>query len=159
MQRHSITMLGTGLIGDFYTSALQKVGQDVRVIYSRSQERAEAFRQRWGISTASDELSELGYIDMFADMFGSMDSQTPPIESFYDDYVVNAVMDAAYRSAESRTWEPVRLDWRDGETPRIEVQPRFHDGHAVVKEEILPDGRRKLILSDPDTGAIVERVA
>src|SRR5215218_4054051 len=59
-----------------------------------------------------DELAELGYVDMFADMFGAMDGGRQPIETFYDGYVVNAVMDACYRSAESGRWVPVQLDWR-----------------------------------------------
>ena len=49
-QQHSITMLGTGLIGDFYTATLNgQRGRDrVRVVYSRSAERGEAFRTRTG---------------------------------------------------------------------------------------------------------------
>ena len=41
MQQHAITMLGTGLIGDFYTMTLHgQRGRDrVRVVYSRSEER------------------------------------------------------------------------------------------------------------------------
>ena len=35
---------------------------------------------------------------------------------------------------------------------------RVHDGNAIVKEELLPDGRRKLILSDRDTGSIFDLV-
>ena len=38
---------------------------------------------------------------------------------FYDGYVVNSIIDACYRSAASRQWEPVELEWRGGETPRI----------------------------------------
>ena len=50
MDGHAITMLGTGLIGDFYTNTLHgQRGRDrVRVVYSRSAERGEAFRERWG---------------------------------------------------------------------------------------------------------------
>ena len=44
-----------------------------------------------------DEVSELGYVDMFADMFDSMEAGREPRESFYDGYVVNAIMDACYR--------------------------------------------------------------
>ena len=105
-----------------------------------------------------DEVSELGYVDMFADMFDAMDEQREPMETFYDGYVVNAIMDAAYRSAESRRWEPVELEWRHGSTPRIGKQAATHDGKDVVKEEILPDGRRKLILSDPASGEITDVV-
>ena len=50
MDGHAITMLGTGLIGDFYTNTLHgQRGRDrVRVVYSRTAERGEAFRERWG---------------------------------------------------------------------------------------------------------------
>ena len=59
MNGHTITMLGTGLIGDFYTNTLQSQrGRDqVRVVYSRSAERGEAFRKRWGIQESTSELS------------------------------------------------------------------------------------------------------
>ena len=105
-----------------------------------------------------DEVAELGYVDMFTDMFDSMDSGTQPRETFHDGYVVNAVMDAAYRSAESRLWEPVEVEWRGGTTPRIAKTAPTHDGHPVVKDEILPDGRRKLILADKDSGSIFDLV-
>lgn len=105
-----------------------------------------------------DEVTELGYVHMFADMFDSMDAGTEPRETFYDGYIVNAVMDAAYRSAQSRRWEPVAIEWRGGTTPRISKEVRRHEGHAIVKEEVLPDGRRKLILSHQDTGSVFDIV-
>ena len=46
-----------------------------------------------------DEVSELGYVDMFTDMFDALDGGAQPRETLYDGYVVNAVMDACYRSA------------------------------------------------------------
>jgi predicted dehydrogenase len=103
-----------------------------------------------------DEIGELGYVDMFTDMFDAMEDGAEPVETFYDGYVVNAVMDAAYRSAKRRAWEPVELDWRGGSTPRIEKHTDHHDGHAIVKSETLPDGRKKLILSHADTGEIFD---
>ena len=54
-----------------------------------------------------DEASELGYVDMFSDMFRAIEDGSAPRETFYDGYVVNAVMDACYRSAKSGRWEPV----------------------------------------------------
>lgn len=105
-----------------------------------------------------DEVAELGYVDMFTDMFNSMEEGTEPRETFYDGYVVNAIMDAAYRSAESRQWEPVEVEWRGATTPRIEKKARLHDGHPVVKEETLPDGRVKLMLSHSETGEIFDIV-
>jgi hypothetical protein len=105
-----------------------------------------------------DEVSELGYADMFADMFDALDAGRQPAETFYDGYVVNAVMDACYRSAGSRRWEPVELEWRGGQTPRVRRAERTEDGLVVIKEEQLPDGRRKLILKDPASGAFLDRV-
>src|SRR4051812_37986369 len=100
-----------------------------------------------------DELSELGYVDMFDDMFGALDEGRAPRETFYDGYVVNAVMDACYASGESGKWEPVQIaDWRGGTTERIARGRREHDGKTVIKEEQMPDGRRKLILKDEATG-------
>ena len=45
---HGVAMLGTGLIGDFYTMTLHgQRGRDrVQVVYSRSEERGAAFRER-----------------------------------------------------------------------------------------------------------------
>jgi predicted dehydrogenase len=105
-----------------------------------------------------DEVSELGYVDMFTDMFGAMDERREPAETLYDGYVVNAVMDACYRSAGTGAWAPVELDWRGGQAPRVARAERTEDGLVVIKEERLPDGRRKLILKDPASGAFLDRV-
>jgi predicted dehydrogenase len=106
-----------------------------------------------------DEVSELGYVDMFSDMFDALDGGTTPRETLYDGYVVNAVMEAAYRSARSGSWETVDLfAWRGGATPRIAKSPELHDGLVVIKREVLPDGRQKLILKDPTTGDFVDRI-
>ena len=105
-----------------------------------------------------DEVAELGYADMFADMFDAMEQGREPVETLYDGYVVNAVMDACYRSASSRAWVPVELEWRGGVAPRVARAERTEDGLVVIKEEHLPDGRRKLILKDPASGAFLDRV-
>lgn len=106
-----------------------------------------------------DEVSELGYVDMFSDMFNAMDEGRAPRETLYDGYVVNAVMDAAYRSAGSGSWEPVELfQWRGGTTPRIAKAADTYEGHTVIKREVLPDGREKLILKDAQTGDFIDRV-
>jgi predicted dehydrogenase len=107
-----------------------------------------------------DEVAELGYVDMFTDMFDAMDEGRAPMETLYDGYVVNAIIDACYRSAESRQWEPVELaDWRGGGVSRIERPRRERDGKTVIKEEQMPDGRVKLILKDESTGEFVDVVA
>jgi len=105
-----------------------------------------------------DEVAELGYADMFADMFDAMEQAREPVETLYDGYVVNAVMDACYRSASSRAWVPVELEWRGGVAPRVARAERTEDGLVVIKEEHLPDGRRKLILKDPASGGFLDRV-
>jgi predicted dehydrogenase len=100
-----------------------------------------------------DEVADLGYVNMFADMFDALDDGREPMETFYDGYVVNAVMDACYRSAESRRWEPVQLeDWRGGEVSRIAPARREWDGKTLIKQERMPDGRSKLIVKDEATG-------
>jgi predicted dehydrogenase len=119
-------------------------------------EKAES--ERGWLFPVGDEVSEFGYVDMFADMFNAMDERRVPQETLYDGYVVNAIMDTCYRSATSRRWEPVELEWRGGETPRISRTPETYDGHVLIKSEILPDGRRKLILKDKDSGEFVDRV-
>jgi predicted dehydrogenase len=104
-----------------------------------------------------DEVSELGYVDMFSDMFNAIDGDGTPQETLYDGYVVNAIMDACYRSAKSGQWEPIELDWRGGTTARIEATGELFEGSTVIKREVLPDGRVKLILKDP-SGDYVDRV-
>src|SRR6476469_5065188 len=106
-----------------------------------------------------DEVSELGYVDMFSDMFRALEAGRAPRETFYDGYVVNAVMDAAYRSAKSRSWEAVELyEWRGGTTNRIAKTMESHEGQIVIKREVLPDGRTKLILKDPASGDFTDRI-
>jgi hypothetical protein len=98
---------------------------------------------------------------MFTDMFEAMEAGRPPRETFYDGYVVNAIIDACYASAGSKRWEPVALEgWRG----RTGVAPlrggsSEYDGHLLVKRERMPDGRVKLILKDRQTGAITQRFA
>ena len=108
-----------------------------------------------------DEPAALGYVDMFADMFEALERGASPRETFYDGYVVNAVIDAAYASVRSRAWAPVELPvWR-GESS---VQRRPHGvdydaDHLVIKRELLPDGQRRLILKHKHTGRITQIVA
>ncbi len=120
-------------------------------------EKAES--EKGWLFPVGDEVVELGYVDMFTDMFNALEEGRAPMETFYDGYVVNAVMDACYRSARNHAWEPVELfEWRGGKTPRIGTQPEMYDGYVVIKREILPDGRHKLILKDAQSGDFVDRV-
>src|SRR5690606_38832999 len=60
-----------------------------------------------------DEVHELVYINMFTDMLNACATGVQPQDTFYDGYVVNAIIDAAYQSAKSRQWEAVALPvWR-----------------------------------------------
>ena len=68
-------------------------------------------------------------------------------------------LDAAYRSAKSRSWEPVELyEWRGGATNRIAKTMESHEGQIIIKREVLPDGRTKLILKDPASGDFTDRI-
>ena len=122
-------------------------------------EKAES--EKGWLFPVGNEVVELGYVDMFSDMFRALESGGAPQETFYDGYVVNAVMDACYRSAKSGAWEPVELfEWRGGVAPRIGAgaRPETYEGRIVIKREILPDGRHKLILKDPASGDFEDRI-
>ncbi|SVE07892.1 uncharacterized protein METZ01_LOCUS460746, partial [marine metagenome] len=58
MECHRITMLGTGLIGMFYTMSLHKNRSRDRVhtVFSRSAKRAEEFAKDWSIPNHTDDL-------------------------------------------------------------------------------------------------------
>ena len=57
---HAVTMLGTGLIGGFYTMALQgqRSRDRVGVVYSRTEDRARQFADGWDIPHWSTDLRE-----------------------------------------------------------------------------------------------------
>jgi predicted dehydrogenase len=107
-----------------------------------------------------DEVKALGYTDMFTDMLDALEADRPPMETFYDGYIVNAIMDAAYKSVQTRQWEPVSIeDWRgaaDAESG-VELTDYDHD-HFLVKEEKMPDGRTKLILKQKAGGQIIQKI-
>ncbi len=107
-----------------------------------------------------DEVNELGYNHMFTDMFQSIEKGVQPKETFYDGYVVNAVLDAAYKSAKTKLWEPVKLDvWR-GKTglSKDNHLTEFDADHYLVKEEMTHYGAKKLILKNKKSGKIFEKV-
>lgn len=106
-----------------------------------------------------DETNDLGYNHMFTDMLNSMEQGKQPIETFYDGYVVNEIMDAAYRSAKSKQWEPINLiEWRGlpDEAVKVQKEVEYDANHWLLKEEILPDGNRKLLLKEKATGKLVQ---
>jgi predicted dehydrogenase len=106
-----------------------------------------------------DEAHELGYPTMFNDMFDSYEIGVQPRETFYDGYVVNAIVDAAYKSAKTKLWEPVNLPvWR-GQTgvQKPSVFQEYDAEHWFIKDEILPNGDKKVILKHKKTGEISEK--
>jgi predicted dehydrogenase len=107
-----------------------------------------------------DEINDLGYNHMFAEMFNCMEKGTEPRETFYDGYVVNAVIDAAYKSAKTKLWEPVQLDiWRGKTGLSTESHLVEYDAdHYLIKEETTHYGAKKVILKNKVTGKIEEKV-
>jgi len=106
-----------------------------------------------------DEVHELGYNHMFTDMFEAIDKGKQPQETFYDGYIVNAIIDAAYKSAKTKQWERVIIeDWRGSDEVKIKHELTSYDkDHYLIKEEILPSGEKKVIVKNKKTGSIEKR--
>jgi hypothetical protein len=103
-----------------------------------------------------DEIGSLGYVAMFMDMFNSMDQGKAPMETFYDGYIVNTIIGACYKAAESKKWESVEVkEWRGGPVNAGEGGLKEYDAeHYLIKEEKMPEGKLKVILKDKKTGKI-----
>jgi predicted dehydrogenase len=109
-----------------------------------------------------DEVHALGYVHMFADQFDALDAGREPRETFFDGYVVNAIIDACYRSVASKKWEPVDLAvWKMSGS---EASKRERSGapdasrFRLIKDEKMPDGKTKRIMKDIETGEIIQTV-
>ncbi len=107
-----------------------------------------------------DETAALGYEDMLADVLNQMESGGRPMEDFYDGYVVNAIIDAAYASVAQRKWAPVDLPLWRGRTgvDRVGVSRPYDDEHLLIKKEKMPDGATKLILRHKESGQMSQRI-
>ncbi|MDE2953149.1 MAG: Gfo/Idh/MocA family oxidoreductase [Gemmatimonadota bacterium] len=105
-----------------------------------------------------DEVAELGYSDMFVDMFNAWDEGREPMETLYDGYVVNAIIDACYKSAKTKQWEPIEMEWRGGEIAQETASTETDAQFVTLKTERMPDGRLKRIVKDRETGEISERI-
>ena len=107
-----------------------------------------------------DEAHELGYPNMFTDMFDALENKRQPSETFYDGYVVNAILDAAFISAKTKQWEPITIDdWR-GDNSIVEAETMllsFNEEYYLIKEEVLPNGDVKLILKHKTTGEVIQK--
>jgi predicted dehydrogenase len=121
-------------------------------------EKAES-SEGW-LFPVGDESGALGYLEMFSDMFNAIENNRLPMETFYDGYVVNAIIDSAYQSIKSKRWELVHLPiWRGRENVEsVKSFREFDDQHLLVKEEKMPNGQTKLILRHKETGDITERI-
>jgi len=106
-----------------------------------------------------DEASALGYVDMFSDMLDAIDAGATPRETFYDGYVVNAIIDAAYASMQSKQWQPVKLPiWRGREKVENVAAMRDYDAeHVLLKEERMMDGSITVLLRHKGTGKVIRR--
>jgi predicted dehydrogenase len=107
-----------------------------------------------------DEVHALGYPHMFTDMLDSLEQNKMPRETFYDGYIVNAIIDACYKSAATKKWEPVELiGWRgkEGISSSVELI-EFDETHFLIKKEKMPDGKIKLMLKEKSTGNIIQKV-
>jgi hypothetical protein len=83
------------------------------------------------------------------------------VETFLDGYIVNAIMDASYRSAKTRRWEPVKLErWNAGvkKGKPQPSRPAARGRYSLIKEERMPDGTLKQLLQDWKTGRVVQMV-
>ncbi len=107
-----------------------------------------------------DEVHALGYSDMFTDMLDSLEQDRMPRETFYDGYIVNAIMDACYRSVKTKRWEPVELsEWRGKDNMSSTVDLIDYDEHYfLIKKEKMPDGQIKVMLKDKASGTIIQRI-
>ncbi len=150
-----------GTEGTIWVNGFLRTGMDMFTTGKGANYVAEKAESNTGwIFPVGDELNELGYNHMFMDMFDAMEQKKSPRETFYDGYVVNAILDAAYASAKSKQWEPVKLDvWRgrSGVTKDSHLE-EYDKDHYLVKEEVTHYGAKKWILKNKKTGKIVERV-
>jgi predicted dehydrogenase len=122
-------------------------------------EKAEG--ERGWLFPVGDEVHELGYTHMFTDMFDALDEGRTPMETLYDGYVVNGIIDACYRSAATKKWEPVELEkWITKPAERrVGIEEKtVDDKFILIKDERMPDGKTKLILKDKWTGEIVQQI-
>ena len=150
-----------GTEGTIWTNSFLRTGFEMFTTGKGADYVAEKAESNSGwLFPVGDELNELGYNHMFMDMFNAIENKTQPKENFYDGYVVNSILDAVYRSAKCKQWEPVLLDvWRG----RVGVSKDAHlteydDEHYLIKEEVTHYGAKKLILKNKKSGKIVERV-
>jgi predicted dehydrogenase len=150
-----------GSEGTIWINSFLRTGFDMFTTGKGANYVAEKAESNTGwLFPVGDELNELGYNHMFMDMFNAFEKGEQPKETFYDGYVVNAVLDAAYRSAKTKLWEPVQLDvWRGREgVGKDSHLTEYDEGHYFVKEEVTHYGAKKLILKEKQSGKFIEKI-
>ena len=149
-----------GTEGTIWLNHWLRTGMDMFTAGGQSGYVAEKADSETGwLFPVGDESVALGYVDMFADVLSALEDQQPPSEDFYDGYIVNAIIDAAYGSIASKRWEAVHLPvWRGREdVSRVDTEHEYDHEHILIKEEQMPDGTKKLILQNKQTGQISQR--
>ena len=150
-----------GVEGTMFLNHFLRTGFEVFTARGEGEYIAEKAETATGwLFPVGDEINALGYDHMFTDMLEAMDSGRAPMETFYDGYVVNSIIDACYKSAKSKKWEPVDLPiWRGSrEVKKGPVLKEYDQNFYLIKEEKIPDGTVKLILKDKKTGKIIQRI-
>ena len=150
-----------GTEGTIWTNSFLRTGFEMFTTGKGADYVAEKAESNSGwLFPVGDELNELGYNHMFMDMFNAMEKGTHPKETFYDGYIVNCILDAAYKSSKSKLWEPVLLDvWRGRTGVGKDSHLTEYDAdHYLVKEEVTHYGAKKVILKNKKTGKIVEKI-
>lgn len=149
-----------GTEGSIWLNSFLRTGFEMYAAGNKKGYVAEKAEQASGwLFPVGDEAHELGYPHMFTDMFDAIDENRSPMETFYDGYVVNAILDAAFLSAKTKQWEPVQLaDWRgDDQTSSEKSFVSYDEEYYLVKQEILPHGVQKLILKHKQTGEVIQK--
>jgi predicted dehydrogenase len=152
----------TGTEGTLWLNHWQRTGYEMFTSVGEGGYVAEKSESDTGwLFPVGDESGALGMSAMFTDMLDALDKGAPPMETFYDGYVVNAIMDAAYRSVQTRQWEPVILDdWRGSDEADAGVRLTDYDAqHFLIKKETMADGKVRLILKDKVSGQVTQRIA
>ena len=149
-----------GTEGTIWANNFLRTGFEMFTTGKGSQYVAEKAESNAGwLFPVGDEVHELGYSHMFTDMFDAIDKGRQPAETFYDGYIVNAILDAAYLSAKTRQWEKVKLeDWRGVAGEKTEkAMTSYDEQYYLIKEEVLPGGEKKYIIKHKQTGSIERR--
>ena len=101
---HAIALVkyASGAIGQFEVSFLRTGFEMFTAAGEGGYVAEKAETDKGWLFPVGDEVGALGYDNMFLDMFNSIDGGQQPMETFYDGYIVNAIIDACYNSSESK---------------------------------------------------------